>query len=113
MKGSCCMGYYTHYHLEFSAPEDTYETIKEEVGRCITAMVGADPYEFEDLIEMTVEWKWYDHEEDMKRIAKMFPTVYFTLEGEGEDRGDYWVKQFHDNEYYESYAEIIEPKRKW
>ena len=107
------MGYYTHYHLEISAPEDVYETIKEEVSKYIIEMVGIDLDEFEDLIETTVEWKWYNHESNMKQIAKMFPIVYFTLEGQGEDREDIWIKQFHDNEYYESYGKIIEPERKW
>lgn len=107
------MGYYTHYHLTISASEDTYETIKKEVEKQIIAMVDIDPDEFEELIDMTVELKWYDHEEDMKQIAKMFPTVYFTLEGQGEGKEDIWIKQFHGDEYYESYGEIIEPERKW
>ena len=35
--------------------------------------------------------KWYEHEDDVKRLSRMFPDVLFTLSGEGEENGDTWM----------------------
>lgn len=96
----------------FEPVEDTVKEIK----RVLIEILGGgacDTNDVEDMLDGMAEMKWYDHEEDMRKLAKIFPNIYFTLIGEGEDRRDYWIKQFHGNEYYESYAEIIEPERKW
>ena len=116
------MGYYTHYHLEVmeknehNGLSEPVENVVKEIKRVLTEILGGDAdyaYDIEDMLEGTAEMKWYNHTENMKALAKAFPNIYFTLEGEGEDREDYWVKQFHDDEYYESYAEIIEPEKRW
>ena len=117
------MGYYTHYHLEVMKVdercgfcESPVESVMNEIKRVLAEILGGDAgyaYDIEEMLDGTAEMKWYDHTKDMKELAKAFPDIYFTLEGEGEDRGDYWIKQFHGDEYHESYAEIIEPERRW
>lgn len=43
--------------------------------------------------------KWYGHEDDMCKLSAMFPDLYFTLEGDGEESDDYWRKLFHNGEH--------------
>lgn len=43
------------------------------------------------------EWddaRWYEHQEDMRRVSARYPGFLFTLHGEGEENEDIW------NEYY-------------
>lgn len=42
--------------------------------------------------------KWYEHENDMCKLSAMFPDLYFTLEGDGEEFDDFWRKLFHDGQ---------------
>lgn len=50
--------------------------------------------------------KWYEHEDDMKRLSKEFPEVVFQLNGEGEESGDVWVKYFKNGKMQVDKAEI-------
>lgn len=52
----------------------------------ISDRVGYDPFES--------ECKWYEHEEDMKKVSKEYPETIFVLEGDGEESGDIWKKYF-------------------
>ena len=38
--------------------------------------------------------KWYDWNKDMSQFANEFPDVEFHLEGDGEDKDDWWVVLF-------------------
>ena len=40
------------------------------------------------------EMKWYDWNKDMSQFANEFPDVEFRLEGNGEDKDDWWVVPF-------------------
>ena len=50
--------------------------------------------------------KWYDHKDDMKVLSEKFPTVLFTLAGEGEEGSDLWVEYWHNGMVQVSKAEI-------
>jgi hypothetical protein len=41
-------------------------------------------------------YKWYEHEEDMKKLSKLFPNAVFKLSGNGEDYTDNWDKYFYN-----------------
>ena len=93
------MGYYTYFTLSYQGPEKDEE-----------ALEAFEPKEGEfhlpaDLIKQLIadngdnDWKWYDWEEDMKKLAKMFPTILFVLHGDGEDSDDLWEWRGKGDEY--------------
>ena len=43
--------------------------------------------------------KWYESEDDIREISRMFPDVTFMLEGDGEDAEDFWRAYFKDGDY--------------
>lgn len=50
--------------------------------------------------------KWYEHEDDMRDIAKQFPTVLFELTGDGEEWNDKWKLYLKGKETQVSRARI-------
>lgn len=54
--------------------------------------------------------KWYDHEDDMLEISRMFPDVTFQLCGEGDEQGDLWEEYYHNGEAERCSAEVVFPK---
>ena len=90
------MGYYTYYSLEHDCTDrEKYEHIVNEMEsmdlfdycgfHAYPANLGFSSYD-------TV--KWYDWEEDMRKVSAAFPDVHFTLHGEGEENGDLWYAHF-------------------
>lgn len=87
------MGYYTNYELATSDGE----VMSHIEGISIESGYG-NP--FDD------DCKWYEHEEHMREYSKKHPSVRFTLEGEGEESGDIWVKYFKGGLMQECKARI-------
>jgi len=54
--------------------------------------------------------KWYEHDEDMKRLSRHFPDVVFILKGDGEDTGDQWVSYYKNGIMQNFRAKIIFPE---
>jgi hypothetical protein len=79
------MGYYTMYSLSTDADDETLASVLQE-----TIYGGSE------LLSGAFEeaHKWYDHEDDMRRISNAYKGVTFRLDGEGEDEGDKWRKWF-------------------
>jgi hypothetical protein len=92
------MGYYTNYSLEYEILEETEEgktSSTEE--RLVEEMNSEDACQYGSLmlfVREGVDCKWYEHDEEMKPLSAKFPTVLFTLKGEGEESGDLWVKYY-------------------
>ena len=57
--------------------------------------------------------KWYDHYDEMIFLSKEFPSLYFELEGQGEDRDDLWKEYFHNGEGMHSDAQITFDTPEW
>jgi len=51
--------------------------------------------------------KWYDHQKDMKVLSEKFPTVLFTLNGEGEEGGDLWKEYWLGGKVQVAQARIV------
>lgn len=51
--------------------------------------------------------KWYDYEDDMKKMSTAIPGVVFHLRGEGEENGDIWDLFALDGKVQKHYAQII------
>ena len=99
------MGYYTQFKLETSDESEmhTCETCGHESfvdhGKNIAELTGYH-YLFDDSI------KWYDHEKHMLEYSKRYPTVLFTLSGEGEEAVDIWIKYFQNGKSQIEQAKI-------
>lgn len=57
--------------------------------------------------------KWYDHYDEMIILSKEFPSLYFELEGQGEDHDDLWKEYFHNGEGMHSDAQITFDTPEW
>lgn len=57
-------------------------------------------------------YKWYEWRTQMLQLAREFPSIHFTLSGEGEAREDNWIADFIDNRFAFRRAEIVYPELK-
>lgn len=83
------MGYYTYFSLEYYGSAEDEKALQN-------LKPSEDDFEFPEGIQKLIDedddcdWKWYGWQEDMKRLAGMFPEVTFVLHGNGEESGDIW-----------------------
>lgn len=108
------MGYYTEHTLtvrnvrseeEFNKLSD-FLTEKELIGYAFCDGIYTSN-RFEAEFPTYGECKWYDHPEHMVAIAEKFPTMYFELEGIGEEFGDFWKEYYHDMDIEQCRGEIV------
>lgn len=96
------MGYYTKYSLEI-IPNDydaNLELLLESESFC----------EYSPLISFMCgsrESKWYEHDDDMKKLSSKFPDKLFILSGHGEEDGDIWRKYYKNGKVQRVDAEIV------
>ena len=74
--------------------------------------VKKSDYPLAELIGFDVI-KWYDHYDEMVALSKEFPSLYFELEGFGEDYEDMWREYFHNGEGMHSDARITFDTPDW
>lgn len=123
------MGYYTSYNLTVKKREGL---LFAEVGReteleiakklCeisewfvpddINKYIEKSDYPLAELIGFDTI-KWYDHYNEMVALSKEFPSLYFELEGFGEEHDDMWREYFHNGEGMHSDAKIIFDTPDW
>ncbi len=114
------MGYLTHYQLSWTQSQSSNPlTIPCEACNGSGKILIPDPvknfvenrpfiYNHTEPIASSLDEavKWYEHEDDMKRLSFQFPDTLFRLSGEGEEPGDIWVKYFKDGKMQAMKAEI-------
>jgi hypothetical protein len=106
------MGYYTDYELTWDATGADAKLLTHEhttpkgaqycpqcgaalgpasLGKAVREALG-------DVAECALDdgerIKWYEHEDDMKKLSGEMRGVLFILNGVGEEHGDEWVKYF-------------------
>lgn len=123
------MGYYTSFNLTVTKREGPFiEEIKRETELeiakrlCeisewfhpddINEYIEKSDYPLAELIGFDTI-KWYDHYDEMRALSKEFPSLYFELEGIGEDPTDRWREYFHNGEGKHSDAMIFFESPDW
>lgn len=93
------------------APENIKSRYKQEY---IDAMYALDARRIEHLTDEVIEtlgyydeMKWYEHEDDMLALSRVFPDKTLVLEGVGEEQGDIWVKVFKDGKMLDSQKAVL------
>lgn len=84
------MGYYTYYTLSYYGPPEDEQALAdfEPAGD----EFDLEPQRMKQLIADNGDndWKWYDWQKDMEKLAKKFPNILFLLHGDGEESDDIW-----------------------
>jgi hypothetical protein len=104
-KGGERMGYCTRYYLNTDATTDADEIAKFVGSRFMPLREKVTGVEYASSGGV----KWYYHEDDMQALSRQFPSVLFTLRGEGEEPGDLWQKYFKDGKMQVAKAVITYP----
>ena len=104
------MGYYTYFEMEMENLDDNSNVTEEEVIKTlIKESAWFDEWDrgkyFEELFYDGL--KWYDWEDDMKKVSLSFPNVVFSLMGRGEEYDDLWKCVFYKGKSFYSPAKII------
>jgi len=88
------MGYNTDYTL-------TTDTKLENTKKFSDKFTDITDYYLEEL-----SGKWYDWNEDMIKISKLYPDTLFTLHGDGEESEDIWTHYFKNGKSQNAKAKI-------
>ena len=122
------MGYYTNFSIEIRKAITRAEAkeIIFEINRAVNPQlenkkdgifVLIDDSSIEDNekaiweVDGYDEMKWYDWREDMKDIAQKYPDIEFRLEGNGEDKDDWWFALFKGDKFQIKYC--VPPIDEW
>lgn len=99
------MGYYTDHTLyvknvESHAQFDELVNALQEMEIYDYAVTGNDYDAYKKSVTFYCcdSVKWYNHDDDMKRISIQFPDMTFMIEGHGEEFGDLWRCYYKNGE---------------
>ena len=119
------MGYYTYYTVSgYKNREDMLNDahgLDKELEYKIANELYKLVYETDEELSKECGWsyfdemfsdsmKWYDCEDHMLEISRKFPTVWFKVEGIGEDYDDRWVMYVYNGKFKQVFAEIYYPE---
>jgi hypothetical protein len=109
------MGYDTRFNLTVKYA-DKITDINAELEAQLTKEIFRDWYIGEEVIPDTFleiigsdAYHWYEHEDDMRRVAAAHPDLYFILEGYGDEYDDIWTEVYHGDNFKRKYVEMIFP----
>ena len=104
------MGYETSYYVSVSSSVDDLTELCE---------FPAEPPDLLNLLNENLErvderdargWcKWYDCDEELTEVSKLYPNLLIIVEGVGEEYGDIWRLYVHNGKCVRHYAEIVFP----
>ncbi|MHC4121523.1 MAG: hypothetical protein ACYSWO_28970 [Planctomycetota bacterium] len=94
------MSYSTNYSLEHNLDDTEQAELFQHL----------EDVHMGELVGYDCECSWYEHEEDMSRISRVFPEATFTLTGIGQQFGDAWKKRFRNGEVEEVRALLEWPE---
>ena len=97
------MGYRTRYTIKPLTPG-------VELDFVLAVLEELDVPGFERWVGSLImsDFSWYEHEEDMAKLAARFPSTTFQLSGEGEEAGDIWRMYFrHGREPVTQRARVV------
>ena len=95
------IGYYTYFRCSIEKDgQDITRAVAEVVSKKFAEIAVEANYIDENWFDDYVldpydTVKWYDYEIDMKALSAEFPDYVFYLEGQGEERDDWWREVFH------------------
>lgn len=99
------MGYCTLYTLTL------HEATPEQEALILEKLQEMDiiGYAFDEDFKSYDSVTWHNHEEDMVKLSKTFPSVHFELYGIGDNNGDLWTKHFLGGKIQRCMAKITMP----
>ena len=86
------MGYYTNFEIKIKQGKVDIQSLQDTIDEISEYGFDNDGEE----IWSNDEIKWYDYEEDMKKVSTLFPDIVIEVDGTGEESGDIW-KTFWKN----------------
>lgn len=119
------MGYYTYYTVNgYKNKEDmSYDVngLDKELDYQVANELNKLIYETDEELPDACGWnylddmfcesmKWYNCQQDMLEISRKFPTLWFKVEGIGEEYDDRWVMYVHNGKFKQVFAEIYYPE---
>ena len=96
------MSYMTYYSIQISETVPTVEEVARKLAETVDETSHGDPqFDINSSVWHGVligehDDTWYNHEENMRALSQIWPNVFFTLTGIGQDQDDHWV-EYHTN----------------
>lgn len=107
------MGYDTAYDLSVSAPPGWAPLSKAYIDQIAERL---EPMDFDinecqngTALSASSYCHWYEHDDDMIELSKLFPDALFELYGDGEESDDFWRYYYYRGVMQGGAGEIVYP----
>lgn len=87
------MGYYTDYRIRVSKKSDVKDVDLDVLILDLEQVTGGYHFDYEGRYLSLQEAKWYDHEDDLRKLTSQekYKDVLLEIRGDGEEHGDTWM----------------------